>query len=511
MDQTIKNFPRTVFILLMLTILVRFSFCAVEIVFYRLGTSQSFTTMILEGRGFDAPYFILADSFADSLKSGLAQRSISGVLLTDPKVQEWPEIFKGYLFNNPYLSETLSIYHTPPLANVQLMGVAFLIVLFSPTVALFIQIAVFFLGCYIVSWFWNGDGLRNDFNFSPWILAILLMCYPALFMISRGNFHSGFTSLSVCLYLLSLSTGNSRLLGLLAMAVAINYRPNVAIISIVEILVATNFRSGITNILKLAVISIVGAGLGLAVSNRIDSAYDLPHFVRGLHLYCDLTVFGDAGLGWNTSFYGLLRNILKSSGLQVAPLVDPSTVFILLTITSSVGAVLLVAVLMMLFRRKLTLTEATFIAASWNALFTPVYAEYHVLAMAAPLLILIRRHRMSAIGVRSLGIWGPFIAVSAASQIFWAWPGWASLTLLLLISAGIPVMASLPASRQPELTRTESMILVVCILCLSPLGGTVSNGVAISMLLLVGCGVVTVLGLNRSGSDIVKAGAILPH
>src|SRR6516165_9635522 len=155
------------------------------------------------------------DNFADSLKTAMAETSVSAPLFTSQDVRHWPALFQFCLLHNPYLGLGLSIYLLPPMSTLQLMAVARLMVLTSPWTALGAEILVYVL---LVAFFMLVLRRWRILSDSTLLLLALslLFSYPAQYMLNRGNFHSGFTSICLALYFCTAFTRRWQWLGILA-------------------------------------------------------------------------------------------------------------------------------------------------------------------------------------------------------------------------------------------------------------------------------------------------------
>jgi hypothetical protein len=125
---------------------------------------------------------------------------------------------------------------------------------------------------------------------------------------------------------------------------------------------------------------------------------------------------------------------------------------------------------------KLRRREAVFAAACFCTLFTPIYAEYHILIFAGVLTVFV-------LDVAQGG---------TAPRLFWVWPGF----LLLLCLGYTTDLAPTPMSAWLLLCGPLSLIaiyrlagvwdeipLLTTLLAMSPLGGGYSNGTLIAILL----------------------------
>jgi hypothetical protein len=435
-------------------------------------------------------FFLREDIFADSLKTGLAERAISAPLWTDPAVKGWPPLFQSYLFDNPYLGPDISILHLPPLATLQLMGVAGLIVTFSPLTAIAVLFGIYCSAAALVGKLIGTISGRSD-RVITWVAADLLISYPALFMIDRGNYTSGFTNICIILYLVTAASGRWRWFGMVAMALAINYRPNAALITILEFSMAPNARTALRQLITLAAIAILVGITSLLVAHAIDPNYTISGFLRGYALYHKDYVIGDAGLLWNDSLYGAAKSIWHLSGAAVA-YNAPVAIAI-----SGLAVLMIGALLWLSLTKRISLIEASFLAPAMCALFTPVYAQYHILALAGPVLILACDKGGRLARFDTVGFWFSLVVLQALCLLNWLHPDTATLAAVVFGAGIMPLVLRYLARRSAHPAPTECLILTISLLVLSPLGSGLSNGLAIAALLLTTCGLVIAKGMTQ--------------
>lgn len=417
----------------------------------------------------DVPaFFDASDIFADSIKSALAERPVSAPLLTDPKVLHWPALFRSYLFHNPYLGSGMSTHWEPPLGTLQLMGVARLMVLGSPWVALAIEIAVFCAGVAFFGWLLvRLEGLPT--RAALLLAAPLCLSYPALYMLDRGNFHSGLASLCVAIYFCTTFTGRWRWLGIAALCYAINVRPNIAIVTMVELVLASSVRQAMRLPLLVAGLSGVVFVCSLLIVHYIDPGYTFSSFVRGYGIYQQRYVVEGMGLLWNDSLFGAVMRLICVFGLAC-----PYSALASDLVIAIAGATLLCFV-WLADSGRLRRSEAFFVAASCCVLFTPVYAQYHMLVFGGVLAIL---GFEAAQGTGRPNLRWAWIALALFTILCWAVDVAPSpVTALPVLLGAVLAVASLRSEYEGD------MLAVVSLLVLTPLGGQFGNGLAVAALL----------------------------
>ncbi len=426
--------------------------------------------------------------FADTIESALAMRTVSHSLLTDPRVQHWPPLFQYWLYHNYYLSGHMTIYHVLPLVLIQLIVMANIIVLFSPWAALAFPLLLYYSGAVALQKLSDHVHAHNG----GLALALFIVSYPAVFMLHQANFSSGYANIGVGVYLLTALSGKWRWLGVLAMAFAINARPNVVLVTMIEFALADGawaaFRRGVV----IGAVSVM-IGLGsLALGHMIDPKISVDAFVHGYGLYEAYFVFGDWGMYWNQSLFGVAKDIASLSGRS--PAYDATTANVL-TGLSIVG---LLGVAGLIWTRRATPLEATFMAVSASVLTTPVYCEYHMLIVIAPLLVAYDGLRKEDVVLRLERFWPVLAVLLLACLALAEFPSGAGAVALFLVALAIPVVVAgrlgfWAGGAEPA----RGVIVVVSVLCLCALGGQRTNGVAVSGLLASTVGLIGVTCWRR--------------
>jgi hypothetical protein len=464
----------------------------------------------------DAPFWAITDIFADSLKSGMAQTAITAPLAHDPAIAAWNQVFRGFLLDNDYLKGGITIRQTPPLANLQLMAVAWGVVHGSPGLVAGVEIAVFVL----LGWALSRHRAFTAHGGAPLrVWAILCLSYPALFMIDRGNFHSGMASLAVCTYLVTLfdqprPSGARlrrlcRVIGMVVMAVAINYRPNLALLTLVEFTAAPLLRTGAMRIAMIGVITAALALVGYVVCHAVDPDYTLAAMVDGLDRYKSLMITQNGGLDWNASLFGVFEQGIASLPNGLRPATAESVLRIngqFFGVTMAACAGLGLAGVWSFATGRLRPLEAGFLLLAINMLGTPFYAEYHMLVYAAVLLLLPMdwRHGHLPVGRSTLILTCAVFAIGALVRS--ALPLSLPPFLLLLL---VPCFAWRMALRQiADHDSAPAIMFVAAFLGLCSLGGRFSQGPLEAVSILIASGLLLRLILRRPAGTVRPALAL---
>lgn len=342
------------------------------LIFTMVALNSIFNSLaVAVGLDFPKTTFLFApnDLFADYFKvifsySGASDIQIHGVFST---------LLSSYLKNNPYhggdslVSGALTHFHLTPLTtlfsllNLQLMNYI------TPQWLFFVLILGFFIGVYLLI-------IKIACSKSDrllWFLSVLL-CYPTLLAITRGNIFAGITSLALTGYLILMSKDENKFLALFLLAIAVNIRPN-AIIFILALL----FGKSKSKIGHVSIFFVIAGGVffnSLYLSNYIYPDYTLTNFLSGLKSYHAMYVFSNGGLAYGSSLYGPLKVVFgATSATEISAMI--------LTI------LLLAPAVWLRWGNKISNSSFIFIICSCYVLGSSVFADYHLGVFFAPLML----------------------------------------------------------------------------------------------------------------------------
>jgi hypothetical protein len=344
--------------------------------------------------GYGASTFLFgpADRFADLLKVGLSYKAFLAGKVSAAKLALWPELYRGWYTGGDYAQRigekagAITNLHLPPLG--QLLGLAegqVIVSVHTPGRAVVLFLALYVVLAAIAVGFALPARDRR-----PGVLAGaavgLLLSYPALLMMTRGNFHSGFTSLGVLAFCLALwRRGTVGPWSTLALALAVNLRPNAAIFAL-ALPLALGLRASLPHLARLAATAGAIAAGAFAVAARLLPEYRPATFLGALRIYGDLYVTGDHGATFNSSLLGLVKFVARvgdpaAAGMGASPAL--SWAIFNVTAVALVGAALLA-----LRSGRLRPSSACFLLVLCYVLGTPTFGDYHLLVVVGPLLLL---------------------------------------------------------------------------------------------------------------------------
>lgn len=372
------------------------------------------------------------DRFADLLKIGFSYPQFRPGIKLETFLS-WPRDIQAYFIQPGYRGvEGLDMrgnethFHQPPLTTLYLMSSAAFVVL---TQSIWLDLSLFYLLYLATSQWAIWVGVPRERRTVKLILVTLLFAVvssPALFILCRGNFNAGFTSLMITAFLLCLFVrARASLPALLSLAIAVNLRPN-AIIFVLVLPLVLGLKQSIKPLIKFAAITLSILICSYLAVHRIYPDYTVEHFLIGLALYKKIYVTGGLADGANNSLLGLIKNYTRmsttlnplllllvlictllslvflvvqrpSKWVLAAPLSLPFlyALFLLYThkspdvfaVNSVASAILAVIVCAGLWRSTDRLLIAPFIFTAMYCLLCPVFADYHLLVFVAPMLI----------------------------------------------------------------------------------------------------------------------------
>ncbi len=214
---------------------------------------------------------------------------------------------------------------------------------------------------------------RDAYEAALWI-ALLLVSYPTLVMIIRGNIMAGITATCIIHSMLLCARGRAPVLAAFLLAVAVNFRPNAIVFAVPLLLLQHReyLKAGLT----LGVAGAVVFAAALLLAHHLHPQYDLAAFRDGLALYYQRYVIEDYGLENGSSLYGALKLLVGGyrPGLDLLACIP--------------SAVLAITGAWLYLLRRMPPGALVFVYAAVYALGSAVFADYHLMVfLAVPLVI----------------------------------------------------------------------------------------------------------------------------
>lgn len=315
-----------------------------------------------------------SDEYADYLKVVLSYPGRENVLIGNAFGLE--RLTYCYLTFNPYRgveglgTSQLTHLHHPPLTTC--------IALLNVKIMAFIQPAVLGLllgSLSILPLLLLGKISGATDSHVLWSLLCLL-CYPVLFVIQRGNLFAVWTSLGVIFFGLSVLQRRHMNWGMLALAVAINIKPNAVVFA--SLLLILPWREGLGYLVRAGYLTVAILLASLTISHLWYPNYTMGTFTEGLRNYYNMYVLNGGGIAYGSSFLGAVDLLLNHyTGWAEA-----------------LGAILclgLCAAALLLFRQSRSTTSVLSLSlCSGYALGSSVFGDYHILVFFLPLCTALR-------------------------------------------------------------------------------------------------------------------------
>jgi hypothetical protein len=326
-----------------------------------------------------------------------------------------------------YEGTNVNHFHEPPLPTLFAVTVRRLMTMVDP-VLLFLGLLAAALAALFATVLRVAPSGRPGAAFA----SATILGYPALLAIDRGHFYS-----LICACLMVAATfrtlrGKDDGWAILMFALAVNLRPNLAVIPFVQVFgkQGLSFRGaallGVTT-------AAVFAGT-MAVAHLVYPAYSYASFLKGLGQYGMAYAGGDNGYANGSSLYGMLRAPFGYAWwMPFVPVI--------------VMALLLTPTILESRQGRLRQSECLFLALSAYVFGSHVFADYHLLGFIIPSILVSRDE-----GPMDASAWTILLASSLMlapkNFIFefhgntaWSWQVIANPLILLAASAMVVWMA----------------------------------------------------------------------
>jgi len=322
------------------------------------------------------PFFVYQqDRFADLIKVALSYRHILGDIGSAPQFLLWPERFRAFFTNNPFLG--ISALSTGALTNlhlapggqvISLLAAIMIYVGVSPAEVLCIYFFAYLALCFKFVTTLNKLGATKS---SKFIAATLLMAsWPAVFAMDRGNFSSLFVSVLIALFVLYVQLigkqKNALFVSLLFFSLAITIRPNIAIFFLF-LLVASPPQSYLGLTFKTVFASLVVGTTVYLSAHFLYPDYQIHSFLSAYSNYRQIYEIGSAGDLYNNSIYFPFKFIGKAH------------------LATYVSLLIFLVSGFLIWAYKSRLTVSLYLLCLMAMLCTPVFADYHMLIFAVPI------------------------------------------------------------------------------------------------------------------------------
>lgn len=404
------------------------------------------------GAAFGNMFYDPGDRYADFMKVAMSYRFIVADAVRSHAWVHWPRIFQTYLLANDYndsvalLSDVrtaaLGNMHLPPLATLIYISCAHVIVALGATPALLLYSGAYVAAALAASLlFARLTGAPREHG----LFAAFALClaFPAVWMLNRSNLAGGYETILAFIYLITVTTGRWRPLGWVALALAVNLRPEPALLALLEL---GGEASLPRKLMRMVIPGLLTLGVFVAAfwaAHALYPAYTLEHVRAGVQIYHRIYIEGGAGDQWNASLLMIPKIVRMALGLK--PAASP----LIITLVGLAAGAVLLAGAWLAFTGRIRRVEWLFLLAALPAISVPVFAYYHMIKIGLVLLFL---------------------------------------------------MLSLERT-EPEADDLRFTLIALCGLAISPLGEAYTNGLADALLLLFGCALIISRGLRARSAE----------
>lgn len=218
----------------------------------------------------------------------------------------------------------------------------------------------------------RASGSRNEAE--TWILTALVS-YPAMFLVTRGNWYAGVSGIALIHALLLASRGKPVPAALL-LALACNLRPNAILFAVP--LFAFNWGTAWMPRLRLAALlgtaGLALLGLSYLLAHSLYPDYTITTFRAGVARYYAGYVVDIYGLAYGSSLFGGLKLLFGYARWEEAA-------------GLAACAAVMIAALTCWMLRRIGRAELVFLVAAAYCVGSTVIADYHLLVFLAPLIL----------------------------------------------------------------------------------------------------------------------------
>jgi hypothetical protein len=333
-------------------------------------------------------FFSSHDLFADYIKVVASYPGQAAVQLEAWLPTQWDRIIKAYLPSNfgsdpSLIHEQLTHFGLPPLSQ--------LFYVFSRHLAGSVGAMTAFVGSVAAGLLWlfwcicqSLQGWRDRLLF----LASVVLVYPSLFLLTRGNLASLFSSLAVSsAFLLAIQPKKSAALSVIMLSLAVGFRPNNVVYLPLLLLIAGQMRSDVGTWRSRVVIGFAIFGtLLLSFCLLLHWVYPAFTIKRFLDSYRWIAQHYDT----STDNVAFVSSPLQITHLGIrralGPLLAQSALPFVKALLLLGGLGICLFALLLRWRDKVSISSAILISTAGMILATPWFADYHLLILIAPLL-----------------------------------------------------------------------------------------------------------------------------
>ena len=332
--------------------------------------------------------FYPSDLHADLVKMAIGYLDHNAI-----DVSSWGKLYQDYYqlhLSGWFESHNFTNDHMPPLSFLLGYIDSEILRLSSPFVLLALFYAFIIITILSISMRFANNKIESYL-----IFFTMLFSYPLLMILVRGNIFSFINGIMAVLFLYSIIKKKNPIWPIIFLAIAINIRPNILLLSPLFLIYSLKYGIRYTFYSVFLAIGIFVASMWL--DHSLFHQYSLDTFVAGLKNYMDVYVVGKMGVLFNNSLYGAVRSFFIMEHIHVSKEV-------LKNINSAITISGLIAILSISYaytKDRFTNYEFTFLIVATYTMITSIFSVYHLFIYIAFLLIGIKSNNIYELSPKS--------------------------------------------------------------------------------------------------------------
>jgi len=296
-----------------------------------------------------------------------------------------PEQIPSTLLSHPYQGLSgvdqgkLTDLHAPPLDILYFLGVKQLLIRFGPT-----RVIELYYALSLIAVVWLAAKFSRNLREGFLVGGVLLLSYPFLMVLSRGNAPALLTSLALIFCIYELLVRRRGIAAALAFALAFNCRPNILLLA--PIFLVLEWRALLRAALVFGIAAPLLFGVSYLLSIHLYEGYNFAVFQKALAIYYQKYVLGILGEPYNNSLYGVFHPLVTMLNLQ--PGAQDRALHLLLWMITFGAALSILGFACLYLRRQIDAYAYIFAIGSLYVLGSSVLATYHLFFLFIFILLL---------------------------------------------------------------------------------------------------------------------------
>ena len=350
---------------------------------------------IIRGLGKDTalPFFDPGDIFSDFFKLIASYPGRHEIQLESWLPGLFSNIINGYLNSNPYSNNpdasisSLTNFHLTPVTQIINVTTRYLFDKVGPGMSLGIHFGIIFV---FIGYLVSIASRRRPLSIQAILLSgCCIILYPSIFTILRGYSIAYLVNLLVCCsFLIAVRPNSPPWLPVFILSLAIGIRPNY--ILFLPLVITVNFclrpiHAKASQVARAGVVTILSLFAAFLLATTLYKNYTINTFLNAYKFYSNAYEYDGTDNFWSSSLLQpllILNKILaKITGIQI---ILP---YQLKLICLGLSLVICLWSCIQLYKRKISFSKAILACCLGIILGTPVFADYHLLILLAPVFV----------------------------------------------------------------------------------------------------------------------------